>query len=411
MRITALVALALLAMLTTAARATDTIRLIAVDVSGSLDDTDATDLPDLYIGSSVNGWDPAGTRSTGKHKRNGRAQWTFNLPRAFVTGDVEFKFTLGSWETVETARDGSNIANRTLMFPTTDEVVVEIGGFNAGARGPAAAAIAAGSLDVFAVESKHLGRPRTVRVWLPEQYAEDGTAHFPVLYMHDGQNLFDPTTSFAGEWGADDAVTDLARDGTIPPTIVVGIDNSDARRSWDYLPFPPGNRRPDMPGGGADTYVSFLIDELMPLINNRYRTKTGPDHTAVGGSSFGGVITLHTVMTRPGVFGSALVESPSLWVGDGMLLDAIHAHAGPWPDRVFMAMGTLEYGNPEHDATLLTLVDHAERALRAKGLDESRLKVVIEEGARHNEPAWRNRLPGALTFLLAPHAAHSQEQP
>ncbi|MEM9558733.1 MAG: alpha/beta hydrolase-fold protein [Planctomycetota bacterium] len=422
MRTLTLAALVLLALLAPRAVAGDTVRLIAVDASGTFDNTPQADLPDLYIGSSINAWNPSATRSTAKRKRGDRAEWTFVLPRAFAERAVEFKFTLGSWETVETASDASNIPNRAVMFPASGQLPPESAGFAAtpGAGTTPEASVPVGTLEIFTVESEHLGAVRTIRVWLPEQYAahDNAAARYPVLYMHDAQNLFDDTTSFAGEWGVDETIDTLSRpadtqadtQAPIPPTIVVGIDNSGASRSHDYLPFPAGKRRPGMPGGGADAYATFLVDELIPLINTRYRTENAPQHTAIGGSSFGAVITLHTIMTRPGVFGAALVESPSLWVGDGKLIDAIRQHQGPWPERMFIAMGTLEYANPEQDAALLDLLDQAERALRAQGMGETRLKVVVEEGARHNELAWRSRLPGALRFLLAPHA-HTEPAP
>jgi predicted alpha/beta superfamily hydrolase len=281
------------------------------------------------------------------------------------------------------------------------EVQVAIEGFRQDQAGGARASTVTGELLLHQMASAELGNTRTVRVWLPPGYREPGNeaVRYPVLYMHDGQNCFDAATSFAGEWRVDETATDLIQRGVIRPVIVVGIDNVGAARSDEYSPIELGSIRPGT-GGKGDAYIRFLETEVMALVNREYRTLTGPENTFMGGSSLGGVITLHAAMSRPGLLGAILVESPSLWVGDGELKKRVLAHK-EWPRRVFMAMGDKEYGTAARDGPLVEGAREVERSMREAGLGEDRLRFEIGVGAGHNEAAWAERLPGALGFLLA----------
>lgn len=330
-----------------------------------------------------------------------------------------FKFTRGSWQTVETAADFSDIPNRSLNLDELrrrflrddfDESVITVTLDpidNWADRRPAdrgaqrAASTVTGELDIFTARTPHLPGERTIRVWLPPGYHDNPDARYPVLYMHDAQNLFDRQTAFIGEeWHVDETATRLIAEGTIEPLIVVGIDNAGDKRSWEYLPFPPGRNRPDSEGGGADQYLDFIEKSLMPRVNTRYRTRTGPENTAMGGSSYGGIITLYAAMTRPGTYGRLLVESPALWVGDGRFMEMLEAH-DTWPQRIFLGVGERESDDSDDAAGWVRICTQAAVLLRADGLDDSRLRFVVGEDAPHNETAWADRLPEALSFLFA----------
>ncbi|MFT5422257.1 MAG: putative alpha/beta superfamily hydrolase [Phycisphaerales bacterium] len=383
------------------------LRIEAIDRTGTLEEAPQTR---LFLGASFNGWNPAGTEQSGWFDENGeRVGWVFEIPRSKIEHGGEFKLTRGSWATVECTAQGQPIDNRRTGEPDWDlpggpVLLLEVLGFEDAfeAAGKAAVStVVGGTLEVWEFHSEALGEDRTVRVWLPEAYEAQPDRALGVFYFHDGQNVFDTQNSaFGVEWQADEAVSELAGGGVIEPWIIVGVDNSGVNRSRDYLPFAPGSIAPELPGGGADEYLRFLIDELMPEIASRYRVRTGPEHTGLGGSSFGGVITLHAIMSRPGVFGAALVESPSLSVGDGKLMAMLEAFDGAWPERVFLGMGDAETGRADRDAQLVEACQRAGAMLRTRGLGTDRLRVVIGEGARHNEAAWQERLPGALGFLL-----------
>ena len=261
-----------------------------------------------------------------------------------------------------------------------------------------------GVLEIVPFTSKIFHNTRMLRVWLPANYGSPRNAHrtYPVLYMQDAQNLFDDATSNAGEWHVDETVDHLVGSFKIPPMIVVGVDYAGAKRSSEYLPYPdPHNKQFNVPDAkevrGKD-YATFLLTEVMPFVEKKYRVSRGAANTGSGGSSYGGVISLYTALQHPGTFGHVLVESPVLGVGDGQLLkDAQQAKS--LPQKMFVAIGTNETHDPEYNARLVKNVQELEAILRKKGMGPERLKVVVEEGAVHNEGAWSRRLPEALLFL------------
>lgn len=384
------------------------LRIEALDRSGLLDrQPDAT----LSIGADFNGWDPAGTPQSGwLGPEEARVGWYFEVPRSLIERGGAFKFTRGDWGSVEVGSDGAMIENRRTGpidwdHPGGPVLRCEVHGFEDlnGTQGePAGQTVVGGVLEVWQIESAALAEIRTVRVWLPETYYSQPDRAFGVFLFHDGQNVFDARTSaFGTEWCADEAATALTEDGAIGAWILVGIDNSGANRSRDYLPLPAGERYPRLPWGGADAYAAFLVDELLPALQARYRVRHDSAHTGLGGSSLGGVVTLHTLMHRPGVFGRALVESPSLWIGDGAFMERIEEHEGDWPERVFLGMGDSETADAANNARHVELTHRAERVLRDRGMGEDRLRTVIGSGQRHNERAWQERLPGAFRFLLS----------
>ena len=368
--------------------------------------------PVLYMATDRGGWDPAGLASVGEislqaaDPEGPHSAWTFLVPREWLEGEgVEAKFTRGDWSTVEVDAVGRDIANRRftlgMVEPHTNIIGVDLMGFadqHRGAGGGRASTVV-GTLETFAYHSEVLGRGRTIRVWLPRGYGEGANADrsYPVMYMHDGQNLFDAATSFIGvEWGVDETLTELIAAGEVPAMIVVGIDNAGVYRASEYNP--EGTEFGGVQNRG-DLYLRFVLEELMPEVEHRYRTLRGPEHTGMGGSSFGGNATLYAAMRAPGVFGRILVESPASWIGDNALVKMAHAHEGEWPARVFIAMGDAEYGEATRDAALVAIARELYEAVRAERAEEAGVRVVIEPGAGHNEGAWAGRLGDAMRFL------------
>lgn len=254
------------------------------------------------------------------------------------------------------------------------------------------------NLQLLELRSRIFHNTRQLRVWLPPGYDDSGVTRYPVLYLNDGQNLFDPATAFGGvHWRAGETAERLIGEGKVPPLLIVGIDNMGKKRMREYLPYrsldppvlrPRGKRYPD-----------FLRREVMPLIESRYAVAQGPEHTGLGGSSLGGLIALYTQFTRPGVFGRLLIESPSLFVAHRRILRKAW-RSGNWPPRIYLAVGTREAGNPQKDERVVQDVCDLARILRAAGLDDSRLRVRIEPDAPHHEAAWAARFPEALEFLF-----------
>ena len=255
-----------------------------------------------------------------------------------------------------------------------------------------------GDLRLHSFQSRIFPVPRMLRVWLPPGYDDPAKAHlaYPVLYLNDGQNLFDEATSFAGEWHADAAADRLIRESVIPPMILVGIDNATRDRTREYVPY--RSLHPYMLRVRGKYYPDFLAREVMPFIARHYRVATGPENTSLGGSSLGGLIALYTAIARPGLIGRLLLESPSLWVAGGKVIAGAW-RTSKWPQRVYLGAGTHESVREDRSDRHVRDVLDLERALRCS-LGEDRLKVTIEPSATHGESAWARRFPDALRFLF-----------
>jgi enterochelin esterase-like enzyme len=258
----------------------------------------------------------------------------------------------------------------------------------------------AGELRLHELPSRIFRNTRRLRVWLPPGYSapENQGRHYPVFYLQDGQNLFDPATAYIGvDWQVDEAADRLIRESKIPPLIIVGIDNAQKERPREYLPyrsFHPPVMRPQ-----GKRYPDFLLQEVMPFLYRHYRIARGPENTGLGGSSLGAIISLYTAMDRPGVFGRLLLESPSLFISNRQLLKSSRAFR-QWPEKIFLGIGTREAGSEDGNQQAVEDVRELEHILRRAGLKEDRLLVKIEEGATHNEIEWAKRFPEALTFLF-----------
>jgi predicted alpha/beta superfamily hydrolase len=246
-------------------------------------------------------------------------------------------------------------------------------------------------LEILAdVYSPELANRRDVLVYLPPSY-HGGRRSYPVLYMHDGQNLFDPATSFAGDWGMGRIMEAEARRGL--EAIVIGVPNRGAERLDEYSPFPDPAARG---GGRGDAYATFLARTLKPLVDRRFRTRASRDHTLIAGSSMGGLISLYALFRHPRAFGAAGVLSPSLWFGGG----AIFSHVGRAafvPARIYLDIGASE--GAEHVANARRMRD----LLLAKGYRTGRdLRWLESRAGRHDERSWGRRFARALPWLLSP---------
>lgn len=232
-----------------------------------------------------------------------------------------------------------------------------------------------------------LQRERTLRVYLPPSYASAPGQRYPVIYMHDGQNLFDQATAYAGEWGVDETLNDLARTRGFE-AIVVGVDNGGERRMAELSP----TVHPRIGTAEGPQYLRFVVDVVKPMIDKTYRTKPDRANTAVIGSSMGGLISHYAIQRYPDVFGKAGVFSPSYWVSPEMYG---RAAAQPLPPdaRVYLFAGGREGGSMDADAKRMYDV-------LGKANTAAQLRLHIEAQAQHNEAAWRAELPAALVWLF-----------
>jgi len=323
----------------------------------------------------------------------------------------EYKFSLGAWDREALGPTGAVPANHRLILDRDTTVVHEVTAFG-GRRDPAVyladwrGSGVQGRLVYWTdVASAYLGPTRHVEIWLPPGYDDAPATRFPVLYMHDGQNLFDPRIANTGvDWGVDEAVVRLTQQGVIRPVIVVGVWNS-AERTPEYSPW---HRAPQ--------YARFLIEELMPRVNAEFRTLTGPENTAVMGSSMGGLLSYYLVTNHPGVFGSCGCLSTAFVLSDALVAENRRGGVTTGtPDTTPYILRDIEqglrvprgvrywfdYGTRGIDARFGPTHDAVRAWLLGQGLVEGRDFVVRRyEGADHNEAAWRARLDDPLTFLF-----------
>lgn len=261
----------------------------------------------------------------------------------------------------------------------------------------AAIPIAGGTMRLHELRSRIFRNTRFLRVWTPPDYDKVGGTRYPVLYLNDGQNLFEASTAFGGvHWQAGETATRLILEKKIRPLIIVGIDNTGTNRAREYLPYK--SRDPKVLVVKGTLYPKFLMREVMPLVEGRYAVLSGPRNTGLGGSSLGALITLYTHLVAPGVFGQLLIESPSLFVANRKILAECRKFRD-WPFRFYLGMGTKEVGQPEKDEKVTNDARELAKILMDAKLGESWLKVRIEEGATHSESAWAARFPDALEFL------------
>jgi len=286
--------------------------------------------------------------------------------------------------------------NRTLMLVGKTQRLERA--FNSDVQAPPLSRV--GTIERLAPLPSRFVSARGVQVWLPPGYAELAGRPYPVLYLHDGQNVFDAAAAGA-EWQVDEAAQVGVTSRRLAPFIVVAVDST-AERMSDYTPTsiwlsaerlgkPEGARV----GGGAANYARYLIEELKPYIDSHYRTQADAAHTAVGGSSLGGLMSLWLALHHPDVFGAALVVSPSVWWDDQLALREVAAsrwHGAARP-RLWLDMGGREGPGALEAARKLR------DALQTQGWSAKNLRYVEAPEGTHTEASWAQRVPGMLGFL------------
>lgn len=377
----------LLALLATAplaeAQAQLTIRVTSVPAATAAGDT-------IYIAGTFNNWMPA---ARGYALERQGDHYVITLP-APAQGPIEFKFTLGSWARVETDSAGGDVANRTFLVSAQPVTLnTTIAGWR---RGPPPERISTANASVALIDSirmPQLGRTRRFWIYLPPDYR---TSHrrYPVLYMHDGQNVFDDKTSYAGEWRVDETLDSLHAAGD-RGIIVVAVDHGGQLRIPEYSPW--ANRFGPAEG---DQYVDFLVRTLKPWVDRRFRTLPDRLNTGIAGSSMGGLISLYAALKYPEVFGKAGVFSPSLWVAPAIYDMAAHARTRA-RNRIYMISGALEGAADEERGVHQRNQERMAEALMARGFraDRDLISRVAPDGT-HSETFWRREFPTVYQWLF-----------
>jgi predicted alpha/beta superfamily hydrolase len=252
-----------------------------------------------------------------------------------------------------------------------------------------------GTLEkIESFQSAHLTTPRNILVYLPPNYDARNERAYPVLYLQDGQNLFDPATSFIpGEhWRLREAADALVAAHRIEPVILVGIENAGTERINEYTHTRDAKREA---GGEAPKYAQMLVEELIPMIQGRYRAATAPQSTGIGGSSLGGLVSLYVGLRHPEVFGNIAAMSPAAWWDNRAILATIDGFDYETRPRIWLDIGGREGENAVRDARLVR-----DRLIANGWHAPENLRYVEERNAEHTERAWARRAPKMLEWMF-----------
>ncbi len=339
----------------------------------------------IYAAGNFNNWNPSDTSKNFKVQNDGSLSLTFTPS----VSALEFKLTRGSWATVEGSAQGGFVPNRKLNYSGNAQTEdLTLAGWEGQSGQPSTAAA-----NVKVLNSNfnipQLGRERRIWLYLPPDYAKDTTKRFPVFYLHDGQNLFDKTTSFSGEWQIDESLNQLVTAGDAG-CIVVGIDNGGANRLNEYSPW----RNARYGGGEGAAYTRFLVETLKPYIDANFRTKKDREHTAIGGSSMGGLISMYALMEHQDVFSKAMVFSPAFWFAlDSALMHVIQKNK-KYPLKVYFTAGTAE------SADMIPDINKMEKMMIGVGFRAHEYKITPKTDGQHNESFWAREFPDAYRWLF-----------
>lgn len=333
----------------------------------------------IYLAGSFNGWNPRDSQYRFQQDQKGQ----YFLELKLANGRYEYKLTRGGWDKAECNQDGSGVANRILVVNDATTKKLNINGWSD--KFPAASKKHTASPQVHimatAFAMPQLQRSRRIWIYLPRNYSSEPASRYPVLYMHDGQNLFDDVTSYAGEWGVDEFLDSTK----MRSCIVVGIDNS-SKRMNEYNPY-NAERYGE---GEGDAYVDFIAKTLKPFVDSNYRTLPAPRQTFIAGSSMGGLISFYALLKYPDVFGGAGVFSPSFWIAPS--IEAQIKKTGMIPGS-----GIYFYAGESESATMVSDMERIDRLVRSGS--NAHTVVVIKPDAKHNESAWRNAFPDFYKWM------------
>ncbi len=337
----------------------------------------------IYIVGNFNNWNPGDSDFKLTDNGNGTYQITFT-PN---TNTLEFKFTRGSWETVEGSENGGFRPNRTLIY-NGGEQAVDLNILSWEDQGGNNSTLTYNAYILSTdFEIPQLNRSRRLWIYLPPDY-ETSDHTYPVMYMQDGQNIFDASTSFNGEWEVDESLNMLFDNGD-DGIIVVGIDNGGSHRIDEYSPWV----NPEYGGGEGAAYVAFIVNTLKPFIDNNFRTKADRLNTGIMGSSLGGLISFYAAIEYQEIFGKAGIFSPSFWLTNEIY--TLVENTGKEQDmKIYLLAGEQESGS------LIQEMVNMQSTLLNAGFTPSEVLLHTDPEGQHSEWFWRQEFPDAYIWLF-----------
>ena len=360
------------------------VRLVVTGVATKKDD-------DIYVSGTFNNWNPKDDNYKLKPFAGGRKSIVL---KDVAPGNYAFKFTRGSFDKVECLADGRDISDRVLDVSADISMEITIAGWKDDypERPKRYSASPQVKIIDIAFAIPQLNRKRRIWVYLPKGYSTTMKT-YPVLYMQDGQNLFNDQTAAFGEWGVDECLDTLQK-RINKECIVVGIDNGGDKRLNEYCPYDfsvkGGFTTPDQKGEGKE-YVEFMVNNLKPYIDTKYRTKKGREYTFVAGSSMGALISEYAILKYPDVFGAAGIFSPAFWIAPAIYTEAENAVTKELP-RFYFYAGGKESGTMVSDVEKMYDV-----CSKKKRYEVARLLNPIGE---HKEKFWQQAFPEFYIWLM-----------
>ena len=340
----------------------------------------------LYLAGNITNWETADSNYAFAKTSNGIYELSLNIN----SSTIEFKITRGSWDSVEGDANGQYRPNRSYTYigqPDTLSIDVlsweDLGGNSGISTAAENVSILSNEFDL-----KTLGSKRKVWIYLPPDY-EQSNQSYPVLYMQDGQNLFDATTSFSGEWQVDETLNELFDQGD-PGIIVVGIDNGGASRIDEYTPWP----NPQYGGGKAELYVKSIIQDLKPYVDDNYRTLSDQQHTGIMGSSLGGLVSLYGLIEHQEVFGKAGIFSPSYWFSSES-----YEHVISTPKTKSLQIYTI--GGEQEGSDMAANIQRMDSVFTVSNFSPMEFKTIIHPDGAHTERYWGREFKAAYLWLFA----------
>lgn len=340
---------------------------------------------DIYIAGSFNNWSPSDTNYILTNNGDGSYQIIFSPTAA----NLEFKFTRGDWTSVESSAQGGEISNRAYNYTGgTNSINLTIAGWKDGGSSTGTRADNVSIMDA-SFYMPELGRSRRIWICIPKNYNQT-TDSFPVMYMQDGQNLFDANTSFSGEWEVDESLNSLFDSGD-NGVIVVGIDNGGANRLDEYSPWINATYG----GGQGDDYTNFIVNTLKPHIDSTYRTKSNRENTGIMGSSMGALISFYAAIEHQDIFSKVGIFSPSFWFSD-----SVYTHVQNKGKQYNMSFYLM--AGQQESASMIPKLSQMKSSLLSAGFTNSEIKYVTHADGQHSEWYWRREFTHAYIWLFNP---------
>lgn len=342
----------------------------------------------VYLAGNINQWNPA--NKDYQFVKGLNDHLTLRIDSLYEGDELQFKFTLGTWGLVELDNYGIDKENRSIIYTDPDTLYVSIAAWNDPQVEKVIKSTASYNVEVISDSfyMPQLDQYRRIWIYLPPDYDFETATDYPVLYMQDGQNLFDGSTAFSGEWEVDESLNELFEIGATIP-IIIGIDHGGVSRINEYSMV--DSKDPPIDAQG-EQYLDFIIYTLKPYVDSHYRTKPKREYTGIMGSSVGGLISTYAILYHGDVFSLAGIFSPSYWLDDSIYALSLES----LDFRIYQLCGT------EEGESTIANISKMDSVFVSQSSKKENIRLKIVKNGKHNEELWKNEFTEAILFLFKP---------